>query len=311
VVAKILGTMATFMLCMECGAEMRLVQVAKANTIPVSGFEHRTWQCSGCSAVEQRMTFTREKTRAKTEPVDPTRTVLVAPIQTSKTAPAKSALAEPTKQVQSDQAKPAQTTALQLTQAAPAEPTKTVVLEKSRTAPKNDAVQAKPAEQVQRDGTQPTEMVSVEPVLTARVEPLETVRLAKPEAPTVVTQIEARAKALEEKVRNLKERVTAAKKVAGDTRRDARFNRNWDNEFRSVPPPSEPSKASSHIRPDEPVLSSAKPIASPAPISDEGPGAPLTPAPTQRRKKLGELVRAIAPKGFSKFANFGSVSGSR
>ena len=49
------------MLCMECGAEMRLVEVAKANTMPVSGFEHRTWQCSGCSAVEQRMTFTREK----------------------------------------------------------------------------------------------------------------------------------------------------------------------------------------------------------------------------------------------------------
>jgi len=284
------------MFCMECGAEMRLVEVAKLNTMPVSGFEHRTWQCSGCSAVEQRMTFTREKTPAKTEPVESTRTVLVKPIQTFQTAPATSALAEPTKRAQ-----PEQDEAIQLpaTQAGPIEPTETMMLgpsqkaEPIQTAP-NEAVDAEPAEQ-----------------LIATVESPQTVRRTHPEAPAVMAQIDARAKALEEKVRNLKERMTAAKKVAGDTKRDAQFSRNWDNEFRSVPPPSEPSKASSHIKPDEPVLSSAEPIASPAPISNEGPGAPLTPAPTKLRKKLGGLVRAIAPKGFSKFANFGPVSGSR
>ena len=290
------------MLCMECGTEMRLVEVVEDTTMPVSGFEHRTWQCSGCSAVEQRMAFTREKTRAKTEPAEPTRTVLVAPIQTFQTAPAKSALAEPT------QAKPAQTAALQRTQAAPAEPTETVVLEQTalvkptHTAPKDDAVQAKPAEQVQTDGTQPTEVVSVEPVLTARVEPLQTVRLAKPEAPTLVTQIEARAKALEEKVRNLKERVTAARKVAGDTKQDTQFNRNWDNEFRSVPPPSGPSNTSGQTKPDELVLSPTEPIASSAPISDDKSIVPASNAPAalKLRKTLGGLVRAIAPKGLSR-----------
>ena len=35
------------MLCLECGAEMRLVQVTKDTTMPVSGYEHHTWQCSG------------------------------------------------------------------------------------------------------------------------------------------------------------------------------------------------------------------------------------------------------------------------
>ena len=111
-----------------------------------------------------------------------------------------------------------------------------------------------------------------------------------------MAQIDARAKALEEKVRNLKERVTAARKVAGDTKQDAQFNRNWDNEFRSVPPPSGPSNTSSHIKPDEPLLSPTEPI------SDDKPVAPVsnTLAPPKLRKTLGGLVRAIAPKGFSK-----------
>src|SRR3974390_3114115 len=108
------------MRCMECGAEMRLVEVAKVNTMPVSGFEHRTWQCAGCSAVEQRMTFTREKTPAKTESVEPTRTVLVKPLQTFQAAPATSALAEATKQVQPEQD---ETIRLRPSQAGPIEPT--------------------------------------------------------------------------------------------------------------------------------------------------------------------------------------------
>ena len=49
------------MLCLECGAEMRLVQVTKDTTMLVPGYEHHTWQCTSCSTVEQRMTFTREK----------------------------------------------------------------------------------------------------------------------------------------------------------------------------------------------------------------------------------------------------------
>ena len=45
------------MLCLACGAEMRLVQVVKDTTMLVSGYQHRTWQCSGCDSVEQRTTF--------------------------------------------------------------------------------------------------------------------------------------------------------------------------------------------------------------------------------------------------------------
>jgi hypothetical protein len=50
------------MLCWECGAEMRLIQVTEDTTMLVSGYEHHTWQCSRCSTVERRMTFTRKKT---------------------------------------------------------------------------------------------------------------------------------------------------------------------------------------------------------------------------------------------------------
>jgi len=238
------------MFCMECGAEMRLVEVAKLNTMPVSGFEHRTWQCSGCSAVEQRMTFTREKTPAKTEPIELTRTGSVQAIQTAPT----------------------------------------------------EAAQTKPAGPAQTDRAKATATVPVKSIQTATVEPPQSIRRIHPETLGVAPRMNARAKALEEKVRDLKERVTAARKVAGDTKQDAQFNRNWDNEFRSVPPPSGPSNTSSDIKPDEPVLSPTEPIVSPAPISDDKPIAPVsnTRAPLKLRKTLGGPVRAIAPKGFSK-----------
>jgi hypothetical protein len=58
------------MLCLACGAEMRLVQVVKDTTMLVSGYEHHTWQCSGCSTTERRMTFTREKTATQPLPVE-------------------------------------------------------------------------------------------------------------------------------------------------------------------------------------------------------------------------------------------------
>src|SRR6478672_8044313 len=60
----------TSMLCLECAAEMRLVQVVEDTTMLVSGYEHHTWQCSACSTVERRMTFTREKTPTPIAPTD-------------------------------------------------------------------------------------------------------------------------------------------------------------------------------------------------------------------------------------------------
>jgi hypothetical protein len=52
------------MLCLACGIEMRLLQVVEDTTMLVSGYEHQTWQCSGCSTVEQRTTFTGKKSQA-------------------------------------------------------------------------------------------------------------------------------------------------------------------------------------------------------------------------------------------------------
>jgi hypothetical protein len=84
------------MLCLACGAEMTLVQVVKDTTMLVSGYEHHTWQCSSCSTIEQRMTFTREKTPTQTASVAPTQTVAVEPTQAAPVEPIQAAPVEPT-----------------------------------------------------------------------------------------------------------------------------------------------------------------------------------------------------------------------
>ena len=89
------------MLCLECGAEMRLVQVTEDTTMFVSGYEHHTWQCSGCSTTERRMIFTREKT--------PTPSVTIEPTHTMRAKPAQTVPIEPTS-VQSAQTAPVETT---------------------------------------------------------------------------------------------------------------------------------------------------------------------------------------------------------
>ena len=89
------------MLCLECGAEMRLVQVTEDTTMFVSGYEHHTWQCSGCSTTERRMIFTREKT--------PTPSVTIEPTHTMRAKPAQTVPIESTS-VQSAQAAPVETT---------------------------------------------------------------------------------------------------------------------------------------------------------------------------------------------------------
>src|SRR5262245_32376964 len=48
--------------CMSCGAEMRLMQVVRDNTMMVPGYEHHTMQCMGCNEVERRFVFSREST---------------------------------------------------------------------------------------------------------------------------------------------------------------------------------------------------------------------------------------------------------
>jgi hypothetical protein len=51
------------MRCLACGAEMQLVQVVADDTMPVSGYEHHTFECMGCTEVEHRLVFRREPTR--------------------------------------------------------------------------------------------------------------------------------------------------------------------------------------------------------------------------------------------------------
>ena len=96
------------MLCFQCGAEMRLVQVVEDTTMFVSGYEHHTWQCSACSTVERRMTFTRKKTPTPIAPTAPNPT----------TQPTQTLPAEPTATVQ-----PTQTVTVEPTETLPVAPT--------------------------------------------------------------------------------------------------------------------------------------------------------------------------------------------
>src|SRR5947209_2298257 len=65
------------MLCMGCGAEMRLIAVVPDRELETPGYEHRTHECSGCGEHETRLSFSREPTRpaarrhAPTQPTAP------------------------------------------------------------------------------------------------------------------------------------------------------------------------------------------------------------------------------------------------
>ena len=110
------------MLCLDCGAEMRLAQVVEDTTMFVSGYEHHTWQCSACSTVEQRMTFSREKT--------PTQTAQVEPIQSVSAEPG--VTAEPSEAMPME---PTEAMPVKLTEAVPVEPTQRKPLEPVQTLP--------------------------------------------------------------------------------------------------------------------------------------------------------------------------------
>jgi hypothetical protein len=106
------------MLCLGCGAQMRLVQVVKDTTMLVSGYEHHTWQCSGCSTVERRMTFTSESTLPLMVSVELAQTGLVEPVQMVPAEP------NQTVQVEPSQPTPVETTVpVKAIQTATAEPT--------------------------------------------------------------------------------------------------------------------------------------------------------------------------------------------
>ena len=53
------------MLCVACGAQMHLVEVRRDDTMMVRGYEHHTFECTGCREIERRLTFSSAK-RAST-----------------------------------------------------------------------------------------------------------------------------------------------------------------------------------------------------------------------------------------------------
>src|SRR5438309_3943587 len=57
------------MRCMVCDAEMVLVKVVPDDTMPVPGFERRTFICSACHDVEQHLAFVRPGCESDAEPV--------------------------------------------------------------------------------------------------------------------------------------------------------------------------------------------------------------------------------------------------
>ena len=229
------------MLCLACGEEMRLVQVTNDTTMLVSGYEHHMWQCSACSTLEQRMTFSRQKKSTQTELLEPIQSVSAPPTQ------------------------------------------------------------AVPVEATQIKSVEPMQAMPVEPSKTVLVEPTQ-LEPTHADLPAAMVKTNAWAKALEEKLRDLKERATAARETAGKTARPTQFNRDWDNKRRPVPPASGLSEAWSYVKPTEPLRSLTVPTASPAPISHDDPVAPGSKAAAARklRDRLGELVRTVRRWEFSR-----------
>ena len=56
------------MRCLACGAEMHLMHVIQDDTMPVPGYEHRTFMCSACGDIERRLAFARDIGQSHTEP---------------------------------------------------------------------------------------------------------------------------------------------------------------------------------------------------------------------------------------------------
>jgi hypothetical protein len=70
------------MLCILCGAEMRLIRVQPDDTMMVKGYEYRTFECPSCQETELRLTFTHEPTPQPGQPVPADTSAPVPPAAT-------------------------------------------------------------------------------------------------------------------------------------------------------------------------------------------------------------------------------------
>ena len=71
------------MRCMACGAEMILVNAIEDVTMPVRGFEHHAYMCSGCNETEQRLVFNKRAEQPEAATATARTSAAVAPTSTS------------------------------------------------------------------------------------------------------------------------------------------------------------------------------------------------------------------------------------
>src|SRR5258705_38425 len=71
------------MRCLVCGAEMHLMDVVQDDTMPVPGYEHRTFTCSACGDIERRLVFTGHVGPSHTKPVSVHTAPPISPAPTS------------------------------------------------------------------------------------------------------------------------------------------------------------------------------------------------------------------------------------
>jgi len=65
------------MRCMACGAEMRLTQVVRDNTM--SGYERHSLHCACCGETERRLVFRRESVLREPVPIRASRVSMMPP----------------------------------------------------------------------------------------------------------------------------------------------------------------------------------------------------------------------------------------
>jgi len=94
------------MRCILCDAEMILMNVVQDDTMPVVGFERRTFMCSSCHDVEQRLAFVRPVDETNVEAMPSSEAPPIADHQTSEEQmhPASAPSIAPTSEVQNEAA---------------------------------------------------------------------------------------------------------------------------------------------------------------------------------------------------------------
>ena len=273
------------MLCWECGAEMRLVQVVEDTTMLVSGYKHHTWQCSSCSAVERRMTFTRGKT--PTPMMEPTQTMAAEPTQT---APVRTA--EPVE--------PAQRVTVETRQ--------TVSVEPAPTASVKTTVSV---EATQKEAVETTQQVPVQPTIQNRQSlSLQRIARAKERARSLKERVTVPREAADEAKRRAQFKVfwdnlllVPSSSISSEELSSVKAESTTHDEpsggatFARLAAYVAPEKEHAHIgnsdkrpspssEPDEPVLSPAEPNASSALTAHDEPSRGAT---------LAQLADCVTP----------------